>query len=112
MGLLCVVLLVHGAALPTGYAGRLGGASGPLMVQYAVVLLLNQALLGSGMMAGGGAMLADGGRMGSSGGMGGPAIAAGMGWDAGMVALALLMLVSGVIMTRTSDCGMWVGNKP
>lgn len=103
MGVLGVVVLVHGAALLTNYADRLGGASGPLMVLYAVVMLLNQALLGSGLMADGGGLMADGTGMGSSGGMSGPAMAAGMGWDAGMVALALLMLASGVIMTRTSD---------
>jgi hypothetical protein len=33
-------------------------------------------------------------------GMGSSAMTAGMGWDAGMATLAILMLVSGLIMTR------------
>jgi hypothetical protein len=93
MGILGVVVIVHGAVLLTEYAGRLGDASGPLMVAYSVVMLLNQALLGTGMMD-------DGSGMGMNGGMGGSGMTAGMGWDAGMVALAVLMLVSGVIMTN------------
>ncbi|WP_336136885.1 hypothetical protein [Natronomonas amylolytica] len=93
MGLLGVVVIVHGAVLLTPYAERLGSASGPLMVVYSLVMLLNQALLGTGMMD-------DGSGMGMNGGMGGSAMTAGMGWDAGMVALAVLMLVSGVIMTN------------
>ncbi len=101
MGLLGVIVIVHGAVLLTGHADRLGGASGPLMIGYAAVMLLNQALLGTGMMD-------DGSMMGMSGGMGGSGMTAGMGWDAGMVALAALMLVSGVIMMRgrSSDRGM------
>ncbi|WP_435114906.1 hypothetical protein [Halolamina sp. C58] len=102
MAVLGAVVLVHGALLLTDYADRLGDASGPLMIAYAVLMLLNQALLGSGMMDGmGGGM---GGGM--QGGMPGPS--AGMGWDAGMVALALLMLLSGVIMTQSdsADDGM------
>lgn len=97
MGLLGVVVLVHGAILLTGYAASLGDASGPLMIVYSLVMLLNQALLGTGMMNGG-AM--GGSQMGMNGGMGGSPMTAGMGWDAGMVALAALMLMSGVIMTR------------
>lgn len=93
MGLLGVIVIVHGAILLTGYADRLGGASGPLMVVYAVVMLLNQALVGTGMMD-------TGSGMGMSDGMGGGGMTTGMGWDAGMVALAALMLVSGIIMTR------------
>lgn len=94
MGLLGVVVIVHGAVLLTDYAEKLGGASGPLMIAYSVVMLLNQALLGTGMMD-------DGSGMGMSGGMGGSTMTAGMGWDAGMVALAVLMLVSGVLMTNS-----------
>jgi hypothetical protein len=94
MGILGVVVIVHGAVLLTEYADRLGDASGPLMVVYSVVMLLNQALLGTGMMD-------DGSGMGMSGGMGGSGMTAGMGWDAGMVALAVLMLVSGAIMTNS-----------
>ncbi|WP_207592814.1 hypothetical protein [Halomontanus rarus] len=87
MGVLGVVVLVHGAVLLTDYADRLGSVSGPLMIGYAVVMLLNQTLLGAGLMD-------DGSAMGMSG------ATAGMGWDVGMVALAVLMLVSGLIMAR------------
>lgn len=97
MGLLGIVVLVHGAVLLTDFADRLGGASGPLMIAYAAVMLLNQALLGTGMMDAGGGMGMNGGM-----GMGGSGMTAGMSWDAGMVALAALMLVSGVIMTRSN----------
>ncbi|MFD1599650.1 hypothetical protein [Halobellus rarus] len=94
MGLLGVVVLLHGAVLLTDYADRLGAASGPLMIAYSLVMLLNQALLGTGMM--------NGGAMGGSamGMNGGSTVTAGMGWDAGMAVLAALMLVSGVIMAR------------
>ncbi|MFT4882696.1 MAG: hypothetical protein ACI8U4_000190 [Natronomonas sp.] len=93
MGLLGVVVIVHGTVLLTDYAEKLGGASGPLMIAYSVVMLLNQVLLGTGMMD-------DGSGMGMSSSMGGSSMTAGMGWDAGMVALAVLMLVSGAIMTN------------
>lgn len=95
MGLLGVVVIVHGTILLTDLAARLGNASGPLMIGYAVVMLFNQAMLGTGMMD-------DGSEMGMSGDMGGSAMTTGMSWDAGMVALATLMLVSGVIMTRNT----------
>lgn len=85
--LLGVVVIVHGAALLTGFAERLGRASGPLMIAYSIVMFLNQALLGAGMMDGGGSM-------GMSNGMGGSAM------TAGMVALAVLILASGLIMSR------------
>ncbi|WP_053948661.1 hypothetical protein [Halolamina sediminis] len=103
MLVLGVVVLGHGALLLTDGADRLGDASGPLMIAYAVLMLLNQALLGSGMMDGLGSTGMDGGMQ---GGMAGPS--AGMGWDAGMVALAVLMLLSGVIMTQddSADGGM------
>lgn len=106
MAVLGVVVLVHGALLLTEYADRIGDASGPLMIGYAGLMLVNQALLGSGMMDGMGTMGTTGmdGRM----GMGGSTATAGMGWDAGMVALAALMLASGVIMAQASgtDDGM------
>jgi hypothetical protein len=102
MLVLGVVVLGHGALLLTDGADRLGDASGPLMIAYAVLMLLNQALLGSGMMDGLGSTGMDGGMGGGmQGGMAGPS--AGMGWDAGMVALAVLMLLSGVIMSRDRD---------
>jgi len=94
-----VVVLVHGAVLLTDEADRLGASSGALMVGYAVVMLLVQALLGADMLAGGEPTGMDG--MGSMGGMGETASA--MGWDAGMVTLAALMLVSGLIMLRQGD---------
>lgn len=93
-----VVVLVHGAVLLSSYADRLGTASGPLMVVYALIMLLNQALLGTGMMADGSGM-----GMGMGNGMGGSTMTAGMGWDAGMVALAVLMLFSGLIMHRDDE---------
>jgi asparagine N-glycosylation enzyme membrane subunit Stt3 len=96
MAVVGVVVLVHGAILLTDYADRLGSASGPLMIVYAVVMLLIQSLLGAGMMDTGSGMA-------MSGGMGGSGLTAGMGWDAGMVTLALLMLVSGLIMTRNGQ---------
>lgn len=92
MALLGVVVLVHGIVLLTSYADRLGEGSGPLMIAYAIVMLLNQALLGTGTL--------DGGGMGMGQGMGGGMMPSGMGWDAGMVMLAALMLASGLIMTR------------
>ncbi|NHX35784.1 MULTISPECIES: hypothetical protein [Halolamina] len=101
MALLGVVVIVHGAVLLTGSADRLGDASGPLMIGYSVLMLLNQVLVGTGVTGGmGGGMNGgmDGGTMGGT-----TAGTAGMGWDAGMVALAILMLVSGVIMTQQRD---------
>jgi hypothetical protein len=102
MAVLGVVVIVHGALLLTDVADRIGDASGPLMIAYSVLMLLNQALVGSGMMDGMGGTGMDG-QM----GMGGSTMT-GMGWDAGMVALATLMLVSGVIMSRdgASESGM------
>lgn len=70
-----VVVLAHGVVLLTPAAERLGRLSGPLMVVWAVVMLANQLV---------GAM--------------GDAMASRMGIDAGMVAVAILMLVSGIIM--------------
>lgn len=67
-----LLVVVHGAVLLTPLAEVLGRVSGPLMGLWAVVMLANQAL---------------------AGGMGPMRI------DGGMVALALLMLVSGLIMT-------------
>lgn len=101
MLLVGVVALIHGVVLLTPAADRLGSWSGPAMIAYAVVMLLNRAVLpmgmdGSGMGGGmgpgmgGGTM---GGYLGSMGPGGGP----------GMVALALLMLVSGLVMTVRSN---------
>lgn len=102
MAVLGIIVIVHGGILLTAYADRLGSASGPLMIVYSAVMLLNQALLGTGMVD-------DGSAMGMSTTMGGSTMTAGMGWDAGMVALALLMLASGVIMTRNGSADSTTG---
>jgi hypothetical protein len=109
MALLGVIVLVHGVVLLTPYASWLGNASGPLMIGYSLLMLLNQALVGvTGSMDWG---MGSGMGSGMNGGMGsgmGSSMTAGMGWDLGMVALAVLMLLSGVIMTnrRTDSSGM------
>lgn len=89
LGLGAVVLL-HGVVLFTPAAERLGSASGPLMLAYSVLMLLNQLLLSTDTMDGG---------MGSGMGSG----TMGMGYDPGMVAIALLMLASGAIMTSRRE---------
>lgn len=95
-----IVVLVHGIILLTPMAGLLGRTSGPLMVLWATIMLVDQALLaalpGWGMS---GSRMRD--EMSSS-------MTSGMGWDAGMVALAVLMLASGLIMSShgSSDGGM------
>lgn len=78
-----IVVLVHGVVLLTPLAMRLRRSSGPAMVLWALIMLVNQGLLAA--MPGWG--------------MGG------MGANAGMVAIAALMLASGLIMSRdpTSD---------
>ena len=101
MAVLGVVVVVHGVVLLTPAADRLGSASGPLMIGYALLMLLNQALVGAtGSMNWG---MGGGMGMQGGGGMMGSGMTAGMAWDLGMVALAVLMLVSGVIMTNRSD---------
>lgn len=113
MMLLGVIVVVHGVVLLTPYADRLGNASGPLMIGYSLVMLLNQALVGVtgsmnwGMSGGMGSGMNGGMGGGMSGGMG-SSMTAGMGWDLGMVALAVLMLFSGIIMPnrRNDSTGM------
>lgn len=110
MALLGLVVLVHGVLL-FGSPETLGGHSGPLMIVWAVLMLLNQAWLGSPIwMAGGSGYGMDGGMGGpmggnmdggTSGGMGGSAGM--MGWDPGMVAIAVIMLASGLLMWTRSD---------
>lgn len=88
-----VVVVVHGVVLLTPAVDRLGRASGPLMIGYAVLMLLNQGFMTmTDPMTGG----MDSG-MGSS--MDGGMAAGAMGVDEGMVAIAVLMFASGVIMT-------------
>ncbi len=101
MAVLGVIVLAHGAVLLTPYAGKLGSASGPLMAVYSLLMLLNQALLAAGVLDDGSGMMEGG----MATGMGGSGMTAGMGWDAGMVALAVLMLASGVIMSRSAPIG-------
>ncbi|MEF8894354.1 hypothetical protein [Halodesulfurarchaeum sp.] len=93
MGVLGVVVILHGGVLLTEYADRLGQNSGPLMIVYSVLMLLNQALIGVGIMD-------DGSGMSMNGSMATSGMNSSMSWDAGMIALAVLMLISGFIMTR------------
>ena len=73
-----VVVLLHGIALLTPLADRFGRVSGPLMILWAAIMLGNQALA-----------------VGVSTPLMGDAS-----WDGGMVAVAVLMLASGLIMIR------------
>jgi hypothetical protein len=104
MALLGVIVVVHGVALLTPYADRLGNASGLLMIGYSLVMLLNQTLVGvtGSMNWGMGGGMGSGMNGGMSGSMG-SSMTAGMGWDLGMAALAVLMLISGIIMTNRSS---------
>ena len=101
-----VIVLVHGAILVTPAARRLGAASGPLMIAYAVLMLGTQAWMAvlAGTMGSTAGMDAGGGMTGMDG-MGGleGGMLAGMGVDAGMVALAVVMLGSGLLMTRRDE---------
>ena len=97
MLVLGIIVLLHGIGLLTPVADRIGRRSGPLMVVWAVVMLLNQglsaAVTGWGMS---GSRMASGSMM------------ADAGWDPGMIAIAVLMLASGLIMSRhaSSKSGM------
>jgi hypothetical protein len=77
MLVLGVVVIADGLLLLTPFAARLGRASGLLMVAWAGLMLGNQLLAGAPMP-------------------GGMATR-----DVGMVALAVLMLTSGLIMSRS-----------
>jgi hypothetical protein len=79
MLVLGIVVLVHGIALLTPIADRLGSASGALMLVWAAIMLGNQALAAASASA---------------------PMMNGMAWDGGMVAIAVLMLASGLIMFR------------
>lgn len=102
MTLLGVIVLLHGVVLLTPLATTLGSASGPLMIAYAVLMLLNQAWMTTGWIGGGGTGGMDGGMGGMDPAMVGP--------DAGMIAIAVLMLASGIIMTVRS--GRMAGGVP
>lgn len=88
------VTALHGVALLTPIAGHLGGASGPLMLLYALVMLGNQIVVWMTT-----SLLAEGAMRAYEVGPE-PALT---GVDEGMVALTLLMLVSGVITTVRGD---------
>lgn len=88
MLVLGVVVVGHGLVLLVPSAMRLRGVSGPLMLAYALAMLGMQAWM---ELDGGGGM---GGGM---PGMTDPPLAD-VGWDEGMIALAVLMLASGAIM--------------
>lgn len=98
MLLLGVIVLLHGVVLVTPLAATIGSASGPLMIVYAALMLVNQVWMAS---------RSDSGSVGGmDGGMGGMDGAAMMGPDAGMIAIAVLMFASGVIMTLRSHDSM------
>lgn len=99
MAAIGLVVLVHGVVLLTDVADRLGGLSGPLMIVWAVVMLLIQVLLEL-------EVLESGAPDPMGGGMGDPMMGAAMGTDVGMVALAVLMLASGLIMTQRGEGSM------
>lgn len=86
MLLLGAVVLVHGVVL---FASKtaLAGTSGPLMVGYSILMLGNQLWAATTTSMG----------MGDSMGMGTTGMA---GYDLGMVAIAVIMLASGIIMVR------------
>lgn len=83
-----VAALIHGLLLFTRVAAGMGGVSGPLMLLWATVMVGNQVLV---------AMVADWGMAGSGMGMEG-ADSSPMEWDPGMVAIGVLMFISGLIM--------------
>jgi hypothetical protein len=78
-----IITLVHGVILLTRVAQWLRTVSGPLMIAYSVLMLANQGSMATGMMRIGTMMTPT--------------------WDAGMVAIAALMLASGAIMTARKD---------
>lgn len=86
-----VAALVHGVLLLTPVARGMGAISGPLMLVWSGIMLGNQLLT---------ATVPNWGMAGSGMGDGmDVAMSASMDWDPGMVAIAALMLVSGLIMT-------------
>lgn len=92
MLVLGLIVLVHGVVLLTPAASTIGAASGPLMIGYAILMLVNQAWMSAGGWTG-----TD--TAGMNDGMMTQPMTTGMGADPGMVAIAVLMLASGLIMT-------------
>lgn len=80
--------LIHGILLFTPVAAGMSGVSGPLMLLWATVMVGNQVLM---------ATVGDWGMAGSGMGMEG-ADSSSMEWDPGMVAVGVLMFISGLIM--------------
>lgn len=109
MLLLGVVVLAHGLVLLTPYAARLGDASGPLMLGYGTLMLLLQAWMAVTGAPGGAGM--NGGGMDDGMGMDGGAWMGTTAGDAGMVALAVLMLASGLIMTASDGMAVRTGEE-
>lgn len=100
MAVLGGIVVVHGIVLVTPAIRILGAYSGPLMLLYSLLMLLNQlrlATIATGMNAEMGSGMNDGMTAGTSPGMAGTA-----GADPGMIAIAALMLASGIIMTSRS----------
>lgn len=85
MAVLGVIVIVHGIVLLLPAAKVLGAYSGPLMILYALLMLGNQLRM----------ELSDEGMNGAMGELAGA--------DPGMVAIAVLMLGSGIIMTARMD---------
>ncbi|UVE52028.1 hypothetical protein KU306_17055 (plasmid) [Haloferax larsenii] len=100
MALVGVIVVLHGVALLTPLVSRIGRAGGPLMLLYSIVMLGNQALMSTNSSTMGTGMNTGMNSMNS-----GMSTTGGMGFDAGMVAIALIMLASGLIMTYESSVG-------
>ncbi|MFB6197920.1 MAG: hypothetical protein ABEI52_06585 [Halobacteriaceae archaeon] len=98
MVLVGIIVLVHGIVLLTPLAQLIRAASGPLMLAYAILMLLIQAWVGLSMNAG----MGPDNEMMSGSRMIAP-ITADMGLNIGMVAIAILMFISGLIMTVRSE---------
>lgn len=100
MAVLGGIVIVHGIVLVTPAIRILGAYSGPLMLLYSLLMLLNQlrlATTATGMDAGMGSGMNDRMTAGTS-----PEMAGMVGADAGMIAIGALMLASGIIMTSRS----------
>jgi hypothetical protein len=94
-----IVVLLHGVVLLTPASPRLHRSSGPLMLVWAAIMLVNQLLI---------AVVPGFGMAGTRTGEMMSPLTEGMSWDGGMVAIAILMLASGLIMTSrgSSDAAM------
>lgn len=93
MAVLGVIVIVHGIVLLLPAARVLGAYSGPLMILYALLMLGNQLRM----------ELTDGGMNDGMGTGTNNSMIELVGADPGMVAIAVLMLGSGIIMTVRMD---------